>query len=368
MERLIASPASLAQFAPAIAWLRQKHVPVNDLARAFDTTPNHIGVLAYRGRQTFDAVTRPLRRPNDGVGVRVHPSRVADLEEALDGIRARHLQTHDFPGALIALRHFRPHLGRPVSTEMKRVLVRWHFWSAWFAVHCGYTTTALEQATAAVWHCRWLFAESEDKADLKQLADAALIASHAYLFVNEPERSLKFLAIFRDASERAGNSLGGDYHRQLGTAYALKSRATASDVDYATRVLASVPRAMERRGEAQSEAQLRFAARQCHLLREHADVGACQDLIEIAHGCYGDDSLEAVIATNYASAGALTTDSDSHVDVYDRLEQSMMDATRFPHQWAVAQLLLLTPQLGLDHRLRGEWVRQVSYLNPLRRY
>lgn len=358
-----------AHFAPAIAWLRERGVGTLDLAGAFETTPNHIAVLAHRGRSPFDSHSARPAAPRDGSGAPVRRSRVDELERALEAIHVRHRDAHDFDESLFALRQFRPQLGRPTSTEMKRLLARWYFLRAWFAVHGGYTTTALENATASMFEYRFVALESGEQADLKQMADAALIASHCYLYVNEPQMSLKLLRIFREVSARAGNSLGGDYYRQFGTAHVLSARATESDTDYATRVLAQVPEAMQRLHQAQSQLQLEFWTRQYHLQREPADVEACEGLVTIASSYYGADSLEAAIAANYASAAELTTDStQAHQTAAARLDRSLKDAARFPHQWAVSKLLSLTPRLQLDRRLRGLWVRQVSYLNPLRRY
>jgi hypothetical protein len=269
----------------------------------------------------------------------------------------------------MALRLFRPQLGRAVSTDMQRLVARWHGLSAWFAVHCGHTTTAIAHGAAACRQYRAVYGQSDDKDDLKSLADCALVVSHAYLYVNEPDKCLVSLARFREATERAGGRIGGDYFRQLGTAYALQSRAGRHDEDdHASRVLKVVPEKMRWADEASSDDQLRFATRQYFLQRQHADVEACEGLMAAARRRYGAGSLEMIIAANYASAAELTTDDDAaHRTAYERLEQTVLEARPFPHQWAVSTLLLLTPRLRLDDQLRGQWARQVSYLNPLRR-
>lgn len=327
-------------------------------------------MLDSRARQgTIQRAKRSVTwsEPDD---VHSRSARVEWLSEELTAIRGRHEQAADFDGGLRALTRFRPHLGNPASVSMVRLLARWHEHRAWFAVHSGFTRTAIDSLDVAVRGYQLIYRETRDRNDLTRLASVALIGAHAHLYVNNPAESLRWLKMVRDVSDAGRLPLGSDYYRQLGTAYILEAgKRPDASTETASRVLAHVPMVMARIDEARSEAQLMFATRQRYLLGTDVNVEGCSALVEIAERCYRPDSLESVIAAHYRAAALLTTDSDHlHALAYSILHDTAARASRFPHQQAVSSLLSLTPRLQLTPSLRRLWVRQVSYLNPYRRF
>jgi hypothetical protein len=341
------------------------------LADALETTETHISVLDWRARQRTRR-RRVAARPRaiDSDGIVSSAPRVEWLDHALSAIRRQHERAGEFPGGLDALDRFRPQLGRPRSLSMLRLLGRWHEHRAWFAVHSGFTHTAIASARTARTIYGHAYRDSRSVADLQRLADTALIAAHAHLYINEPGQCLAWLTEVRQACVAGSRPLGSDYYRQLGTAYALEAHgACDGGLDTASRVLAQVPLVMARLGEGRSEPQLAFATRQRHLHGTPVNVEACDALIEIADHFYGPESLESLIAANYSAAAHLATDSrSSHRNAYERLQLTLARGDRFPHQRAVTYLLRLTSRLRLQPDLRRVWVRQVSYLNPYRKY
>jgi hypothetical protein len=50
----------------------------------------------------------------------------------------------------------------------------------------------------------------------------------------------------------------------------------------------------------------------------------------------------------------------------DLLEAAAIPAAQFGHQSTIRKLLTITPELGLDDRLRSVWVRRALYENAFR--
>jgi hypothetical protein len=360
--------------APAVAWLREKSVDTERIADAFGITPTHVRVLAWRGRlaehASFEVAEGTLgARPDDGTGILTATATIEQLEYELDVLRiAYEVERRDYSGALRAYDAFRPRIGRPGSTAMKRILARWYAQRAWFAVHGGFTTTAIDCASKARRLYHRVYRESRDVRDLKSLANVLLVESHAHLYVNQPRQSQTLLAEFRTASERAGSPLGSDYHRQLGTAYALEANQHNTDRDLAHRVLKQVPIVMQRIGDAELPHDAFFAARQQYLLGRVIDIDGCHALVEIAKQKLEEGGLRWLIAKNYLAAAQLSLEADStdYIDALNTLTDLESRTRNFPLQGAVRYLLSVTPRLQLGRALRVMWLRQTSYLNPYR--
>lgn len=192
----------LAHLGPAIAWLRDRGVAPATIAAALGTSPGTVAVIDWRERRRRRRF--PLVRPHDGAdsdGVAANPRRVEWLDDELESIRWTHARVGDFAGALRALAQFRPQLGRPHSIALLRLLARWHEHRAWFAVHSGLTRSAIRASSAARTLYEQVYRESTDPLDLQHVGDAALIGSHAHLYVNEPAQSLALLKVYRAAAE-----------------------------------------------------------------------------------------------------------------------------------------------------------------------
>src|SRR5690606_5960127 len=148
-----------------IAWLRSRGITIRTLADAFGANPNHIRVLASRGKQPRRRSVRVLAVGNIADWVDPSRARLEFLDEALQTIRRQYRTTQDFVGGLRALDDFRPQRGRPTSRQMLRLMARWHEERAWFATHAGFTRTALESAVGALNRYRAIYRDSRDPID-----------------------------------------------------------------------------------------------------------------------------------------------------------------------------------------------------------
>jgi hypothetical protein len=78
-------------------------------------------------------------------------------------------------------------------------------------------------------------------------------------------------------------------------------------------------------------------------------------------------SLEIIVATNWAVAAALRTDSVAAMAwSAEQLECPQAGLRDFDHQRTVTYLLARTLELALDEETRREWVRWVLYANLAR--
>ena len=73
------------------------------------------------------------------------------------------------------------------------------------------------------------------------------------------------------------------------------------------------------------------------------------------------------MALHWAAACGLSTDSPAIIQsTQDSLLSGPDPVAQFGHQSTIRRLLRLTPELGLDDRLRRAWVRRALYENAFR--
>ncbi len=353
---------TLASLVPAVNWLLEHGVSVRRIAEAFRTTER--SVLVTRSRENTRV---PKRRADTArvaldVGATSTAAVVDARYEAFHLAREAARRTWDLDRGLGDLADLRRRLGRPTSEALLELVARCDSERGWCSVHLGATRSAVRFArdARAVWDALENYA---------QVAETLLVESHAWLYVNRPDTAARLLREHRDASEAAGTALGTEYHRQLATVHMLQTFAGNGELPKDVPESVTRINAILRAEGAPSDVALRFATRQRHTWRASPDLGACDELAADVAVWRGEDSLESVIAENYAAEAALGVYArGGRVDAtLGRLEALAPRLARFPHQAAVALLLGATPRLRLEPRWRRVWVRHVRYFNPFRR-
>ncbi|MGA3028254.1 MAG: hypothetical protein ABSF98_26190 [Bryobacteraceae bacterium] len=370
----------LSQYGPAFDWLLQKGVSSARLAAVFGTTPANARVIAFRARHGLNpepASNTGLDMPPtvelaEGLGVRSGPDEIVDtpirlrkldrLRDEIDQTVARYASRYDFLAGSRALRRLLPQIGNPQDARRIALAALLHQHIAWFLVHAGQCVTASREARMAqdLWRIAWH--ESDSKEFAAGFVEAALIESNSWLLARNPRKALTVLDLAGQAAASIGAPTGSEHFRQRGAAlFQLR------EDERATSHFARATEAMERLGEARIPAQLFMTGpRQTNLLGS-PKWDKAQELVVTAREAFGTESLEASMALHWATACGLTIGSASVIrQAQVLLETAAIPAAQFGHQSTIRKLLAITPELGLDDRLRSAWVRRALYENAFR--
>ena len=378
----------LSGFAPAIASLLALEVPAKRLAEIFSTQPNHIYVLAHRGRSMRSHVieedrgcheatlavsnlarddgvleaTRALgiRAEEDGVQLTPRKARnLAWLESEMQRIVNHGRHEYKFLEAISALRALKPYIGYPSESSRLKLAAKLHQHLAWFYVHSGFTRSSIAESTKSIQLDALIYHNTEDPDALRELGDSCLILSHSHLLEANPQTALIALNLAREASLTAGIPLNLDYYRQVGVA--------CFQVRQDERAKQMFSRTMESEIGATNEMTLRMAGeRHLNLIaKPFSRVDEELILLEDAKNMYGENSLEASMCVHWAAACALSTDSaKAHQLALELTQNNQKLADRFGHQATIAKLLPIT--IELPSKKRALWVRRALYYNAFR--
>jgi hypothetical protein len=233
---------------------------------------------------------------------------------------------------------------------------------AWFLVHAGQCLSATEEARMARNLWRVAYRESPCREYAQRFIQSALIGSQAWLLTRRPHQAFEILEVARSAAESIGAEIGSDHFRQRGVAlFQLR------DDERAAEEFQKSAEAMERLNEASIPAQIVMTgSRHIHLLGSLNWNGACE-VTSIARRDFGEQSLEASMALHWAVACGVSTDSSGAIqEAIDLITTQPLPAPQFGHQLTIRKLLSITPELGLDARLRRFWARRTLYENAYR--
>lgn len=370
----------LSQFGPALTWLLSKEVSSSRLASLFQTTPENIRVIAFRNRQRTSELTAEVSMLGDppgrelaaALGVRPVPDEVVPtpagnrkldrLTSEIDSIADRHTGQYAYFDAVRALRRIVPLVGYPADARRIALLARLRQHVAWFLVHSGQCSSAALEARAARDLWRIAYHESPRREYADRFIQCALIGSHALLLTCRPQDAWQTLDVARGAAESIGAPIGSDHFRQRGVALFQLREDERAAVQFRQSA-----EAMERMGEARIPAQIVLTgSRHIHLLGRVNWEGAL-GVFKTAGDAFGKESLEASMALHWAAACGLSTDSASVMQrAYDLITAQPMPVAQFGHQLTIRRLLAVTPELGLDDRLRRAWMRRALYENAFR--
>jgi hypothetical protein len=370
----------LSQFGPAVGWLIARDVSAARLASLFDTTPENIRVIAFRARHRGLAAiagTAALDRKPDpelakGIGIRPAlddaewtPARTRKLDwlkDRIDQTVALHSAQYDFLNGARELRRILPYIGYAGDARRIALQALVHQHIAWFLVHSGRCVSAAAEAGTAqdLWRVSWHESDTCDFA--RGFVSAALIGSHAWLLSRRPEEALTVLDVARDAAESTDSILGSDHYRQRGVAL-LQLRQDPQ----AAEQFSKSAEMMEKLNEATVPAQVMMTGVRHTGLLGGLNCDQGYDVLSAAKLAFGDGSLENSMALHWAAASCLCSDSNSLIQrAVARMKDAPGPSAQFGHQLTIRRLLIMTPDLGLDDRLRRVWVRRALYENAFR--
>ena len=182
------------------------------------------------------------------------------------------------------------------------------------------------------------------------------------MLARRPQEAWKTLDVARDAAEAIRAPLGSDHFRQRGVAlFQLR------EDDRAIGQFERSAEAMEKLNEAKNPVQLLMTGPRHINLLGSVQCDRAQEILHIARQTFGDSSLETSMCIHWSAACGLSTDSPSTMQqTVELLEGPPSPASQFGHQATIRKLLAVTPELGLDARLRQAWVRRALYENAFR--
>jgi hypothetical protein len=365
----------LAKLGLAIRWLRDHGLSCATLASLFSTTAGRISVLVHRaqpGAQRATPVPQFGTARLDDIFSReptfeeLEP--VRERPEALDpdliaeniaGIASTNAAQYRFLRGIRELRKLRPHLGRPRAVHRMRLHAQLHRQVAWFFTHSGWSRSSIAEANTAFELAADLYRRTHSQDDLTLLADAALIASNAYLICYDSVRARHCLHLARQATETCKERPGSEYYRQLATA-----TLQENDDGAARKYFKIAGQVMGERGCADAAEVLMASTRQESLLTP-VDWDAAQEMCAAVRQRFSLGSIELAIGVNWTAACGFSTDSPSvNLQAQALIEGNCEHASHFGHQATVATLLRYVP--ALPQSLRRDFVRFALYQNAYR--
>lgn len=370
----------LSQFGPVMGWLLAKDVSAARLASLFETTPENIRVIAFRARHRdlltvadnaaigFEPDTELARelgiRPalDDAEWTPARTRKLDFLKDQVNKTVADYSARYDFLNGARALRRMLPYVGYAGDARRIALQALVHQYIAWFLVHSGRCVSAATEAAAArdLWRVAWH--ESGTVEYAQEFVKAALIGSQAWLLSRRPEEALKTLDIARDAAESVGSFLGSDHYRQRGVAL-LQLRQD----ELAAGQFRKSAEVMEQLNEATVPAQIVMTGARHVGLLGNLNCDQAYDALSAATVAFGGASLETSMALHWAAASCLSSDSPALIhQAVEQLDDYPDPLPQFGHQLTIRRLLIMTPELGFDDRLRRVWARRALYENAFR--
>jgi len=360
--------------------LMARDVSAARLASQFDTTAENIRVIAFRARrrespasiapQILSCVPDAALARHLGIRSALDdaawtPERTRKLEflrEQIDAIVTRRAARYDFLKGARDLRHMLPFIGYAGDARRIALQALTHQHIAWFLIHSGRCLSGTTEAEVArdLWRVAWHESGAPDYA--REFVKSALIGSQGLLLSRRPEEALRVLDIARDAAESIGDPLGSDHHRQRGVAL-LQLRQDAQ----ASGQFRKSAEMMEKLREATNPAQILMTGTRHIGLLDSLNCDQAQETFSSVKVAFGMSSLETSMALHWAAASCLSSDSATLIrEAADQLRDHPAPLPEFGHQLTIRRLLVITPELGFDDRLRRIWIRRALYENAFR--
>jgi len=361
-----------ARFGPAFDWLLGHGVGSARIAGIFGTTAANVRVIAHRAQHRHSDVvvpdelssllvepTSPLRQT---LGLQPYPDHVVtsksrrramdELEHDLETSVADAIERQAFAEGPAALDRLRPRFGRPASARLMQLLARWHQHQAWFLSHEGRSPEAVTMARQAIRLYSLAYRESEDRTNLKLVAEAALIGSNSLLMWRKPEAARRLLLMAQDAAGRVGIELGSEHAAQQG-----KVMLQTMDEESALKLFDEATRRMLRLGEGGDRPLLLLSGvRRANFLRR--DWDRAQETLKLASQSFSHSSVDYSVNLHWTVATALAVGSPSALLAgLEALEHRIAVPGYLERETTVLDLLAATPALGLHRGLLRAWLR-----------
>src|SRR5262245_25086443 len=206
--------ARLSGFAPAIASLLALGLSGKRLAELFGTNPNHIYLLAHRGRLTRrhaaaaqheargemaitsltdDSIVEAksaarIRLEEDAVEWTIRKAgKLEWLEDRMEEIAGGGRKTYGFLQAARALQTLKSHIGYPSESNQLPLAAKPHQHLAWFYSHTGLTSSSIQEATYSIHLYGIVYHNTGDTESLRELGGSCLIRSNSRLLQAVPK-------------------------------------------------------------------------------------------------------------------------------------------------------------------------------------
>jgi hypothetical protein len=364
-------PAS--QLRPAIRFLRKLNIPTSRIAAALGETADNIRHLDSRFDDSIPKVLLPVQisdLPHRGRSAFASKSeraasestiRLEDLQREIEQIRQEHGPA-DMAASYKKLRNLLPRVSSAVRPHALRVRAELEGNIAWFSTHLGLAQTSYFYAKQAMEHWNNLYSLSSiNKGIVVAYADAALIASNCLLISRKPQAAIRVLDLTYRAKFAAGEDLGSEWYRQLGTALL----QWGGYDQLARKLYLRAGQELELKGGYSHPASIQMnRERQQNLLNPKSGWERALALIADARKTFGEFSLEHVMAINWAAAVGFELDSRGAGQRAQELLHELIGRNLpFEHQGTVTKLLSMTPQLKLKGDILDRWIRFALYQN-----
>lgn len=382
----------LSQYEAVINWLRPFDVKLKTIAEAIGYRAGNVRTTCSRWKRSNARVPAPpslslaqlegeiTEKPyiqfpsrelckelgiswcHDYVELRDDEKKELDnLEDEIKAAWARYARENRFAEGFLKMRAYIPRLGRPKSARRIRILARLRFSSAWFLVHSGQASSALDQAMRSVGLWRKAYAESDDRYDLAQVAESALLASMACQLRNESVRSMRWLDLAQSAGEASGQRPVPELFRQRGVVHLQLGQDQEARREF-KKAMSWMPDV----GDISAATVDMMGTRQINLL-DPLNWDKAQDILAESRKVFPEDSLQHSINANWTAAVGIATGSPEAVEEAMKSLKSTKHTTKFfGHQATINELLTATPRLKLSPTLLKRWLRFALYHDAFR--
>ncbi|MBV9156106.1 MAG: hypothetical protein JO097_07570 [Acidobacteriaceae bacterium] len=382
----IGSSLRVSELGGLFDWLIDHGVSSDRIGSLLRVTPVNVRVIASRWRRRLYPhvwSTEPLPVvPDEGerqsLGIRSHPDEVLNnsrressleqLNARLDRITAASRSQHEYRRGIDELNGLLRVIG--YAADSRRIALRAgiHEQLAWFNCQLGHSASALQETHRSTGLWRTAHHESIHREERRKYAlgyeRAALAGSNAALLGQRPTVAWELLQRGAAAADSIGEPLGSDHFRQKGVAcFQLRQDALAEEY------FEKAGHAAHDIGDAWTPATPLLAADRHISLIGRPNWDRTLEIRDIVGKFFGDNSLQYSMATTWAAACGLISDSEPlWQSARELLQTNVALAERFDHQATVTRLLSIAPELGLYSRLLALYVRRALYENVSRRF
>lgn len=366
------------QVPQSIRLLRRLGVPATRLAGIFGDTADNIRQIDSRAQKATTPQVRPVALQNEDLAL----TRLSELERMaqrrrnLHAIRIRTKQDFDLVESTVwtifqnhksvgpnvgyeTLLAMLPSVANARHEQALRVRLLIEEKLAWFALPLNRIGVALAHARSAMRLARRAFRESAgDKQYLLRYSESALVASVCLQKMRQPEQAFAFIKAADDACEAAGELPGSEHLRQRGVSFL---QMGSNYDDRAKQAFHRAPLRMQRKNEARHKVDLQMIGlRQQALVQPFADWDNVQILVQDVAAVYGPQSIQYEVAARFAAAVGLKIATPASI-------LAAIDMLKTIAHSPLAQILAITPELGLRQDHLDRWLRFALYETPVSR-
>lgn len=362
----------------SIRFLREHGVRATRIAAAFGDSPANINQIFHRAKSQVASRSIQFQQlkidtspddPDQQIVQELNREsfaprlwrRYEELISHIKEVRAAHSGT-DFAQGYALLNRLRPELANARNLPALWAKSVLYENLAWFAMQMGRSRVSLALAKTSLQIARRLYNDSlQQRSYLIQLGDAALVASVSASASQNPHTTLRYIHFANEAKFAAEGRLGSEHLRQEGTA--LLQLGPGHD-EVAAALFRQASKRMQKLREFQYPLSVQMAGpRQLYFLNPGKFADRSFELACDAATVFGQNSLQHVLATNWAAATLLKTGTDNFSEIERLLASIAPNPDQLGHQATVTRLLLLTRQVELRGEALDAWLRFALFEN-----